>query len=544
MIPIYPMAAILAGGVVFAPREPGRPDRGCPSARDERGGIQSWVAVDLPASAWRRVGWWRAEGMAVFRHVLMLFVVCAGLVGLHVPAMASDTVGLVDPASGEWHLKDGPDTTSFFYGNPGDVPFMGDWDCDGVATPGLFRQSDAFAYLRNSNTQGIADVRFFFGDPGDAPIVGDFDGDGCDTLSIYRASEQRFYIINELGENEGGLGAADFAFVFGNPGDKPFTGDFDGDGITEVGLHRESTGFVYYRNTLTTGIADNAFFFGDPGDRFVAGDWSAATFLAVGTPDTPAIFRPGDTTFYFRDSNTEGNATGSLPFGESSFLPVAGDTGSAPLQLHRPPRAPSPGSQTSFDCINPIGLNSLCGGDTDPADTADEAWVCIFTGTTVWDCDGDIDKTDSASETWGCSLGASNLDWSCSGDIDIRRPGAEAWSCAAVLGGGWDCSGDIDGRTASAEVWSCGIVAIGENLSWSCAGDVDRTSPSLESWDCGFTTGIGWTCTGSHSWNAPIVASVNGIAASGTQFAATRLGGADPPPFLLESAQPVSQGRE
>ena len=47
----------------------------------------------------------------------------------------------------------------FFYGNPGDVPFMGDWDCDGVDTPGLFRLSDAFAYLRNSNSQGIADIR-------------------------------------------------------------------------------------------------------------------------------------------------------------------------------------------------------------------------------------------------------------------------------------------------------------------------------------------------------------------------------------------------
>ncbi len=95
-------------------------------------------------------------------------------------------------------------------------------------------------------------------------------------MSIYRPSEQRFYIINKLGENDGGLGAADFSFIFGNPGDKPFTGDFDGDGVTEVGLHRESTGFVYHRNTLTQGNAHNAFFFGNPGDRFVAGDWSDA----------------------------------------------------------------------------------------------------------------------------------------------------------------------------------------------------------------------------------------------------------------------------
>jgi len=40
-----------------------------------------------------------------------------------------------------------------------------------------------------------------------------FHGDGCDTLSIYRSAEQRFYIMNAPGENEGGLGAANFFFT-------------------------------------------------------------------------------------------------------------------------------------------------------------------------------------------------------------------------------------------------------------------------------------------------------------------------------------------
>jgi hypothetical protein len=226
---------------------------------------------------------------------------------------------MVDPASGSWTLDSPLEPTTFFYGDPGDVPFMGDWDCDGVDTPGLFRQSDAFAYLRNTNTQGIADIRFFFGNPSDIPLAGDFDGDGCDSLSIYRPSEQRFYIINALGANNGGLGAADFSFLFGDPGDKPFVGDFDGDGIDEVGLHRESTGFVYYRNTLDTGIASNQFFFGDPGDRFITGDWGI-----VDGVDTPGLFRPGNTTFYFRHTNSQGNADSSFTGGQSGWLPIAG----------------------------------------------------------------------------------------------------------------------------------------------------------------------------------------------------------------------------
>ena len=145
------------------------------------------------------------------------------------PALATDTVGVVDPTTGHWVLRDeNTNTKTIIYGNPGDVPFTGDWNCDGVATPGLYRQSDGFAYLRNSNTTGIADITFFFGNPGDLPIAGDFDGDGCDTVSIYRPAQARFFIINELGVNGGGLGAADFSFEYGNPGDIPVAGDWDG----------------------------------------------------------------------------------------------------------------------------------------------------------------------------------------------------------------------------------------------------------------------------------------------------------------------------
>ena len=117
------------------------------------------------------------------------------------------TVGLVDPGTGVWRLRNTAGVvTEFYYGVPGDYPFVGDWDCDGEDTPGLYRQSDGFAYLRNSNTQGIADLTFFFGNPGDVPIAGDFNGNGCDTLSIYRPSEARFYIINQLGSERRRVG--------------------------------------------------------------------------------------------------------------------------------------------------------------------------------------------------------------------------------------------------------------------------------------------------------------------------------------------------
>lgn len=239
-----------------------------------------------------------------------------------------DQIGYVDEG-GRWRLAHevawAPFESNFFYGNPADTPFMGDWDCDGIDTPGLYRRSDGFAYLRNSNTQGVADVRFFFGNPSDIPIPGDFDGDGCDTLSLYRPSEQRFYVINELGSGDAGLGFAEHSFVFGDPGDKPFVGDFDGNGVDEAGLHRESTGRVYFRFSLNTGIADRDFIYGDPGDFLVAADWDGD-----GT-DTPAIFRPSDGNWYIRLANTQGVANHVIGFGlaDRALSPVVGRNGFA-----------------------------------------------------------------------------------------------------------------------------------------------------------------------------------------------------------------------
>jgi glucose/arabinose dehydrogenase len=235
-----------------------------------------------------------------------------------------DAVGLVDPTQGFWRLYApvGVLYNSFFFGNPGDIPFVGDWNCNGIDTPGMYRQSDGFVYLRNSNSRGIADRRFFFGNPGDVPIAGDFNGDGCDTVSLYRPSETRFFIVNTLGENGGGLGAAEANYIFGNPGDRPFSGDFDGDGTDTVGLHRASTGLVYFRNSHTQGLADASFIFGDPGDIVVAGDWGI-----VDTVDSPAAYRSSNTVVYLRYVNNAGNAEFQYITGRAGDLPVAGRWG-------------------------------------------------------------------------------------------------------------------------------------------------------------------------------------------------------------------------
>jgi hypothetical protein len=235
--------------------------------------------------------------------------------------LGSAGVGTVDPKSGVWYLRDPltGDTTSFYYGNPGDHPFMGDWDGDGVDTPGLYRRSDGYAYLRNSNTQGVADVAFLFGNPGDLPLPGDFNGDGFDTLSLYRPSENRFYIINELGSGGAGLGAADYWVDHGESGDLPIAGDFDGDGIDTVGVYRTTSGLVAIAASPKV-----SFYFGSLDDDALVGAFEGAPM------DTIGLFRSQNASFYLRSSLTAGPADHSFRYGLSSHNPITGFFGGLP----------------------------------------------------------------------------------------------------------------------------------------------------------------------------------------------------------------------
>ena len=143
----------------------------------------------------------------VWAAILAVLLGTVVLVTAPVPAAASgneDTFGFVDPETGLWFLQDDHVfLRTFYFGDPGDSPFMGDWNCDGIDTPGLYRRSDGYVYLRNSNTQGIADISFFFGDPGDMPIAGDFNADGMQDLAAANANGHTVSI--QLGTGSGFL---------------------------------------------------------------------------------------------------------------------------------------------------------------------------------------------------------------------------------------------------------------------------------------------------------------------------------------------------
>lgn len=217
-------------------------------------------------------------------------------------------VGLVDPETGLWYLEG---VTAFYFGVPGDIPVLGDWDCNGTATPGVWRSSSGLAYLRNSLDTGIADETFYFGVPGDIPLAGDWDGDGCDSLGVYRRGA--VFLRNTLD-----TGVADIEYYFGIAGDRPLVGDFDADAIDEIGLYRQSSGLTYLKMDHNTGAADVEFLYGTSDDHLIAGDWNGNGI------DTVGVFRPADYKFYLRNDNSAGFADDEFWMGHPTWIPVAG----------------------------------------------------------------------------------------------------------------------------------------------------------------------------------------------------------------------------
>lgn len=227
---------------------------------------------------------------------------------------STDTAGVFRPSNGLLYLKN-THTSGFAdiainYGLEGDYPVAGDWDGDGDATIGIYRNGSF--YLRDSNTVGFADRVFAFGVPSDQPIAGDWDGDGDDTIGVYRRSTATFYL-----RNSNSSGAPDITFSLGLPGDVGIAGDWTGKGYDTTGVFRPSNGALYLKNTNSTGYADIQINYGLSGDKPVTGDWNDDGY------DTIGIYRNG--IFYLRNSNTIGYADIVFALGVPGDVPIAGN---------------------------------------------------------------------------------------------------------------------------------------------------------------------------------------------------------------------------
>lgn len=263
-----------------------------------------------------------AAGLLLAAITTVAFIaMLSGLRATAAPAAVGSDLALFDSSRGLWHLRysDGS-VDSFYFGVPGDLPLLGDWDCDGVDSAALFRQSNGFVYLRNSNDFGVGEQDFFYGIEGDVPLAGDWDGDGCDSLGVQR--DGQFFLADELGTVPAGS-----QFFYGDANDVPFAGDFDGDGRDTIGLHRQPAGRVYLSDGARDGQIPETterFYFGLSSDRVIAGDWD------VDGDDSVGLYRLSANRFQLAFENGQPFSDVRIDFGRGDWIPVIGSFGESP----------------------------------------------------------------------------------------------------------------------------------------------------------------------------------------------------------------------
>lgn len=191
------------------------------------------------------------------------------------------------------------------------IPVAGDWDGDGIDTPGTFDPATGWWYLTNSTTFSWPEIRFEFGAAGHRPVVGDWNGDGYDSIGVVDGN--LWYL-----RNSNSSGPIDYGFQYGEPSNVPVVGDWDGNNSDTPGMVAGAIWFL--RNSNSTGVSDIAWFeYGTAGDNFLAADWDRSG------NDTPGVVSQGSNLWFLKVAFGSGPADVGFTFGSPGDRPVVGD---------------------------------------------------------------------------------------------------------------------------------------------------------------------------------------------------------------------------
>jgi hypothetical protein len=189
-----------------------------------------------------------------------------------------------------WYTRTSNDTfpSPFNWGIATDKFVPADYDGDGKDDFAIWRpgaQGIFFILLSRTQTLHIEN----FGQTGDDPtIVADYTGDGIDDVAVYRPGAPSNWYFRPLG-------APFFTTVpWGQTGDTPFRGDFNFDHRADFVVRRPEgpNGRLLFFFKFPDSSATFSMLFGLANDRIVTGDFAGNgyTDLAVVRPGTGGIF--------------------------------------------------------------------------------------------------------------------------------------------------------------------------------------------------------------------------------------------------------------
>ena len=195
-----------------------------------------------------------------------------------------------------------------------------DLNGDGISDFAIFRPSTGVWWI--ANTEGISTQ--VLGSASDKVVSGDYDGDGKTDVGLFRN-------VGGLGtweikrSSDGGLTSVQWGFA----SDIPVRGDFDGDGRLDITIYRPSNGAWYILKSNNTGFA--IFNWGIAEDKPVAADMDGDG------KDDVAVFRPSTGVWYWIRSSDSGFA--GVAWGQNGDIATPADfdgDGKSDVAVFRP----------------------------------------------------------------------------------------------------------------------------------------------------------------------------------------------------------------
>ena len=243
------------------------------------------------------------------------------------PAVAVASTGIFTIYAG---IGGAPRATTIRMPPANGQPLLGDWNGDGIDTPGRYDRGRWFFTNAIVGSPTWQSMGTWGGQAGEMPVIGLIDADRQPDIGVFKDGVWNWRLSSDNTARVANFGAA---------GDTPVVGDWDGNGTDDLGVVRQGTWMLQFTGVKKapkvsrgvdvtmapeTSTAIVTMPFGIATDVPLTGDWNGDGV------DTPAIVRDGTTWILSDGVNRIRKTTTLTQPQQAGQVPLVGSQGSAP----------------------------------------------------------------------------------------------------------------------------------------------------------------------------------------------------------------------